>query len=272
MALVAVFADLPLKAALILLVVPVGSSVMIAVAAILASAARGDGNRERHGRRSAAPRRRAEHGAPGGAGCGDIGRGDRRLEPGAADNGRVAGRAVPLHDGTRYKVTASDHQNDVSPARGGAVRRERAERGHGVDRGRGWLAGACEGKPPDRVPTLLGEPEVTVGAGRDAEKRIAANSGQRELGDHASGGDLTDLVRGVLGEPEVAVGTGRDPHGGPGSGGDEELRDGARRGDPADLVARELREPEGAVRGSREALGGAPRGGDRKLRDRAGPG
>src|SRR2546421_5687935 len=32
----------------------------------------------------------------------------------------------------------------------------------------------------------------------------SADSGQRELGDHASGGDLTDLVRGVLGEPEVA--------------------------------------------------------------------
>src|SRR5204862_29617 len=177
-----------------------------------------------------------------------------------------------LHDGSRHEAAASDRQGEVRLGRGGAVRRERAERGRGVDRGRGWLAGAREGKPPDRVPTLLGEPEVTVGAGRDAEQRVAADSGQRELGDHAGGGDLTDLVRGVLGEPEVAVGTGRDARGGAGGGGERELRDGAGRRDPPDLVPTLLREPEVAVGTGRDAYGPAAGGRDGELCDGAGRG
>ena len=47
--------------------------------------------------------------------------------------------------------------------------------------------------PPDLVAISLGEPEVAVRAGRDAEGG-AASGGDRELGDDAGRRDPPDLV------------------------------------------------------------------------------
>ncbi len=94
---------------------------------------------------------------------------------------------------------------------------------------------------------LPGEPERSVGPGRDRIGTAEHRLGKLELPDGASRRDSADPAA-VVREPEVAVRAGCDVSGlavGPQAGG--ELRDHSRRRDPAD-PGRVGREPEIAVR------------------------
>ena len=67
--------------------------------------------------------------------------------------------------------------------------------------------------PPDPVAAVLGEPEVAVGPGRDAQRVDCRGDAGRELGHRARRRDPPDPIAAVLGEPQVAVGPGRDAAG-----------------------------------------------------------
>src|SRR5205807_2620825 len=101
----------------------------------------------------------------------------------------------------------------------------------------------------DPAVALFGEPEVAVGADRDAGNARAAGAGGLRLADEDTGGrHLTDLatVRTLLGEPEVAEGPGGD------GGGHETRRDGERGGDGAGAG---IGEPQVAVGAGGDAEG-----------------
>src|SRR5947209_8780234 len=70
------------------------------------------------------------------------------------------------------------------------------------------------GDAPNLVPVELGEPQVAIRAGRDAQwlaaKFVPTPRGQRERSETATGGDAPDAVPKGQGEPQVAIRAGRD--------------------------------------------------------------
>src|SRR5256885_5829297 len=68
------------------------------------------------------------------------------------------------------------------------------------------------GDAPNLVPIELGEPQVAIRPGRDAQwlaaKFVPTPRGQGERGETAAGGDAPDVS--PSGEPEVAIRPGRD--------------------------------------------------------------
>src|SRR5205807_6334141 len=90
-----------------------------------------------------------------------------------------------------------------------------------------------------------GEPERTVGPGRDV--RRSGDARDRVLRDGPGGGDAADAVGVLLGEPQRTVGTGGDPQGVRARRWDVVLRDRAGGRDAADLVGRLLGEPHRTV-------------------------
>src|SRR6202158_3103644 len=105
----------------------------------------------------------------------------------------------------------------------------------------------CEGTrgrdPSDLVAIVFGEPESAVRASGDVVGP-AVDGRDRELGDHAPGGDPSDIVDAEkLGEPQGAVRAGGNPIRPAAGARDRKLCDGTRSGDPADLVAVEFGEP-----------------------------
>ena len=96
---------------------------------------------------------------------------------------------------------------------------------------------------PDLVRAVLEEPEIAIGARRNASREVEP---AQEFRDHSVGRDPADLS--ALCEPEVAVGAGRDLVG-PAVGREEvEFRDLTGRGHATNPVAVELGKPEISVR------------------------
>ena len=93
------------------------------------------------------------------------------------------------------------------------------------------------GNPPDPVAVVFREPQVAVGAGRDAVGVRAGGDAGAELGDDAGRGDPPDPVAATFREPQVAVGAGGDAAGPRRRDAGAELGDDAVRGDPPDPVA-----------------------------------
>src|SRR5213075_2078023 len=78
---------------------------------------------------------------------------------------------------------------------GGPIARGNSELGDGPGRG----------DPPDLVAIDFGEPQISVGSGRDA-----VGGGNGELRDDPGRSDSPDLVAAILREPEVRVRPGCD--------------------------------------------------------------
>src|SRR6202011_2868999 len=86
---------------------------------------------------------------------------------------------------------------------GGAARVDDSARGQRIEVGRlGWPGRDA----PDPAGAVFREPEVAIGAGRDAEWEPAGG----KLRDDAEWGDPAYLVAVIFREPQVPVGAGRD--------------------------------------------------------------
>jgi hypothetical protein len=112
------------------------------------------------------------------------------------------------------------------------------------------------GDAPDLVPLELGEPQVAIRPGRDAQWLAAKFSptGRRqgERSGATTGGDAPDAIEKGQGEPQVAIRPGRDalrPATGRGNG---ERGEAATGGDAPDRV-RSRREPQVAIGPGRDA-------------------
>src|SRR6266567_7839966 len=121
------------------------------------------------------------------------------------------------------------------------------------------------GDAPNLVPVELGEPQVAIWAGRDAQwlaaKFVPTPRGQGERGETAAGGDAPDAVPKGQGEPQVAIRPGRDALRQAALCGDGELGEAATGSDTPDPVPGALGEPQVAIRPGRDLLGLAAIGG-----------
>ena len=113
------------------------------------------------------------------------------------------------------------------------------------------------GDAPNLVPIELGEPQVAIRPGRDAQwlaaKFVPTPRGQGERGETAADGDAPDAVPKGQGEPQVAIRPGGNPPW-PASR-DVELSDEARSGDAPNVANIEFRKPEVAIRPGGDLLG-----------------
>src|SRR5205807_3525102 len=98
--------------------------------------------------------------------------------------------------------------------------------------------GLLRGDAPNLVPIELGEPQVAIRPGRDAQwlaaKFVPTPRGQGERGETAAGGDAPDGVPKGQGEPQVAIRPGGDPPWRASS--DGETGDEGRGADAADVA------------------------------------
>jgi hypothetical protein len=106
--------------------------------------------------------------------------------------------------------------------------------------------------PPDLFSIELGEPEIAIGARRDAVRMD--DWGKGELSDRAIGRDAPDLVPTVLSEPEVAIRASCDATRAASGIRKRELGDRATGRDAPDLAPTVLGEPEVAIGAFRDGL------------------
>jgi hypothetical protein len=124
--------------------------------------------------------------------------------------------------------------------------------------------GTCNGRnPTDPVAVAFREPQVAVGASRDADWKRAGRDAGAEFGDDSEWGNPPDLVAVEALEvrkPQVAVGARRDAERcREKAEAGAEYGDDSERGNPADPgvvgeVAAQFREPQVAVWAGRDAV------------------
>ena len=111
------------------------------------------------------------------------------------------------------------------------------------------------GNPPDSVAAIFREPQIAIGAGRDAIRIRVGRDADTELGDHPSRGNPPDLVALMFREPKVAIGANRDSNrAGVGRDTDAELGGHPGRGYPPDPVTVGFREPQVAIGAERDGI------------------